>query len=522
MPRIPGIQYTNTAPGPVAGGQATAVGEGAAMARGLQQLGDSLSEITGAVKDVWDDSRATKVMSDATTRLQKFTQDLTLGSIDDQGNFVPPASPDQHEELYRKEVESINSQAENELGSGRTLRKFSSEFTPLAQRQGYQVSSNAIELYKGQIQSLTDDALDKWATSYVNAPELQKPEIQLKAMQTINERQTSGVYTPAEALARQRRFFDQAETGSFRKMLKADPAATMLSIRQGDYKNLPIDTQEKFYNMAVSELHAQTTQRNVDEERRERKLRQQQQDLQNDTGKEAAKLLSENKLSGKWLLDNRDNLSKEDFSHFMLEASGRGAEYNDRDVYTNLALGVSDGQDVRENAAAAYKSGAITKGSFDRLISESEGRSASGGQTNTFVDGRDKIKLAMGPVSEMRDPAERVRAVRILDAWADWNNDPEHKKATATEAREEIDRLIGNLKIANMKDWRSGFIKPRFYKPQSDVIATKKVFLDVQRKTKEAFDAGKITKGDYQRETIEIQRWYKNSPEDAPPKTEVK
>lgn len=517
MPKIPGISYDQQAPGALDFTKARGTEFGSQSAEGMQQLGNTLGNITTALYETYQDSKGSKAVSDAQAQIQEFTHKLKFGSTDETGKPIPPPDPETHEELYKKEVDRISKEAENNL-SGRGLNVFNSEFRSYSQKQGFAIKENAAELYRSRIQAYSDESLDQDAVSFVEANELTKPQIHAGAMNRIAALEKSGFYSPQEGLARRKRFVEESEVGSILKLVRTDPDAAASAIQAGEFKNLPAEKQQRYLDVALNASDRQVRQRNAEMDRQEAENRRQDAEVQKETAKQGFSLLydkSGSKLTPQWVEDNRDSLTVEHYHVFARAATGRSESGTSPEVLSSLMLRAHQGKDVIPEATSAAARQLISVSELSSIINTASQEGIVASSENFFKRGKSYLTESLKPDAAATG-FEKDMAAKAFDDWYDWSK--AHPNASQAEAKKEYQAIANEAKATNLDNLQITQMVPRYLKGGRAEVSYERLQQAFQD-TKKAFEAGEIDRYQYQRQSDILLQWGKiiTKPETAAP-----
>lgn len=209
--------------------------------------------------------------------------------------------------------------------------------------------------------------------------------------------------------------------------------------------------------------------------------------------KDGDKLLAQGQLSSRWIEQNRDTLTKEDYRYFYKQLRG-GDDDSLRDpmLYADLRERSGLGQDVREEARKALRQGQIRTGDFDRIIGEVEQQRPS-----WYKRGTEYISTMAGVSDLNPDPSAAQTKASMLDQWNDWAD--EHKDATGRDAQSAYQDIVSQNMLVQM----AGLPSPKFMvgsRIQPDIAATAAA-------TVKAWKEGRIDEAEYARQAAVIKKW---------------
>lgn len=441
MGNIPGIRRGPSV-GPVDGGAQIVRPAEDNTGSALAQLGGVVRQVGNDLGESFQKTKAQSAIAGAQKRLQDFAFTLKNGSVDPEtGQLKAPPDPDKHDELFNQEAQRIKDAAGNDL-SGTALRMFDSEFEPFSQRQGLQVRADALDVYKGQIGTVSDETLAQLARNHVNEGEIGKGVIRSTAEKLIQSRVAEGVWTPAQGYARQKQFDNDSLKGSFMKIVNsgmAGPGDAIKAIRNGEFNHLPAD------DLARMEVQAMTKQmHNVDlsvklEDRAWTRRQRNKQIANEESTREGTDLMLKDQLSEEWLAKNRNRLSPEHYKLFSEEFAGRGpvGEPNPQ-ALADLTRRAILGEDVMEDALIAREVRDIRTEDLLSITRISAEKGGALSQQNWRKNGAEELDQAFG----RRSTTDPTAAIVAGDAMREWHQyaveHPEAKEAERAAKLEEI------------------------------------------------------------------------------------
>lgn len=450
MPTLPGLTPSSVGPGPVQQNpQAVPVSDPRGEA--LSSLGRNLRDVGSYLLENYQESRADKHFAKTQKRLQDFEFQMKHGFLAEDGTQVEPPDPADHLTLYEQEVERINKEADSEL-SGSARSRFDAQFQNFTARQRLTVMTNQAELLDSKTRANAEEALQQHAISYVDAGELEKPVIQKTVFDSIDRMVASGAYSPEEGQARKKKWADDAEEGSFRKILLNNPQDAILALQKGEFSNIAVDKRQRFMTMAFDEWNRRLEKENREAERQERKARRDQKDTEDEMAKQAENLLAKGDLTSGWVMENQDNLSKEDYKFYLRQATGRGDVDQDEayagDLLERSLYGGSE-KLIREAKSAAAQ-GRITGATRNKILDNVARLGSAFTGKNLFARGRDYIAGQLAPIPGVLDPAKDARRVNALDRWTQWTL--ENPDATPEKAEKEWTSLAREAALMSVSD----------------------------------------------------------------------
>lgn len=455
MPRIPEVQFTAQASGPVSlqhAGQGISTG---AVGEGLAQLGHGVTQVGNVLKDAYDQSLADSANAASQNELQNFSQTLVSGTQDADGNDVPPPAWDKHQELYQKEVDRLSEKYGGQL-SGRALYSFQKSFTDFSNRQGLTVSKNAIDMGHAEVRKNVGNVLQNLATNFVKASPLEKPQIQKAAGEAIDQMHLYGIASTEQADALRKNFIHDTAVGSMLSMMKSDPMAVAHSIDKGEWNDLPVDQQMAYRNQALTQAATLATKQRQDDDRLEAKARRRQDDLEKDTARKFTVMASEHTLTPTLIKANAHNLSVEQLHYFMKEAGGNGAKETSPVIYAQMRHAISNGVDVRGQLDDLLTGGHMKLEDYSHLYGLNEARAP--GAMTPYAEAEHYLKTALAPGKDSNIFTNTLSA-KAHDALTQYATS--HPKATRDELMVEATRLGDQGKLVKLDSMAAAHLKPR-------------------------------------------------------------
>jgi hypothetical protein len=502
MPRIPGILPTERAPGPVNNYHASGADFGAQVGQGMQNLGHGLSQIASTLNDIYDSTRADKAISEGQKELQDYSFELEHGAVDSEtGERQAPPPPEEHQKLFQEKVESIKKRMDGDI-DGRALRMFDSHFTDFAARQELAVRERAIDRYNSDIRANLDSSLETDARTFVNSDELGKPKLQQGAFDRIDRMVHLGVLKPEEGLARKRQFVGDAQMASFMKINRTDPIAAIQAVQEGEFGDLPADTQQKMIDAGLSEYRRQKSEQQAEETRSRVENDRLQKETQETTSKKLWAIKLEKKLTPKMVSDEIDNLSREQYVALMKQASGKGDVETDPHTYAQLRMAAARGEDISERATREYSAGNINRDAYDGLLSKLDDSPGFTGK-NVFKTGEKYLARALKQDPFVSTPSDEIRSAKAMDEWRSWM--AENPKATQEEGQKKYQQLASDASIAHIADLETSHLMPTYLKRSSNQELSENLLKAAYKDAKKDFESKKLIYADFQQEVRRIQ-----------------
>lgn len=264
----------------------------------------------------------------------------------------------------------------------------------------------------------------------------------------------------------------------------------LLGNQYADASRYLATNQPRMQDATVEKLQRQILE---DEELSLRALDLQQKTVNENVVKDGDRLLSQGQLSSRWIEQNRDALTKEDYRYFYKQLRG-GDDHELRDpmLYADLREKAGLGQDIREEARNALRRGQIRSGDFDRIIGEVEQQRPS-----WYKRGTEYISTMSGVSQLNPDPSAAQTKASMLDEWNDWA--AEHPKATERDAQVAYQDIVSHNMLVQM----AGLPSPKFMvgtRIQPDLAATAAA-------TMKAHQEGRIDDTEYARQATLLKQW---------------
>lgn len=246
-------------------------------------------------------------------------------------------------------------------------------------------------------------------------------------------------------------------------------------------------------------MEAAERQRIANEEQSYRASNRIETDVQDTTSKTGDRLLAEGALTPRWIEDNRERLSAEDFRYFygkVMAAEDPQDEPADPMTYADLRARVSAGEDVRTDARTALQQGKIRTTDYDRLLGEVESS-----RPGWYKQGVEYISTSAGVSDLNPDPAAAQRKAAMLDDWAQWAD--ANPKATGEQARAEYQRTVTEYAIVDYEKMSLMMRSPRYLvggrnQPNFDATAAATV---------QALQNGELNQTEFDAQAALIAQW---------------
>lgn len=504
MPNIPGIRYNESLAGPVQQGQATPDQFGAGVWRAAGNLGEQVAELTGHLQMAHDEQKATSVAQKARARLQNLTTKLEQGEVAEDGTIIPAPDVGQHEELFQQELQSIQQDAENELGGGRAMSLFASDFTPFASTQEFSMKKNRLNKLKDETLGFLDESLSGAAKEFVDATELEKPLIQDRVLRQVQNAEGRGVISNVEAVKRIAAFNEKVQVTGFMKILADSPENAIAAIENGEFNDVDPVALERMRKSAVEESNSRAMEQDRRATRERIEGERLQAELEEGTAKEGWAMLSDGKLTPKWVMDHRDELSEPKFKMLLDASSGKGATESDPRVYAGLLMRSGKGYDTRKDIDRELRSGRLTIPHANTLYNMVMDNSAAAKKDNRFKSGIEMMERRFQYIFKSADPDAQDKAADAIQQFTKYMAD--NPDAPEEETTRKAEKLADDARVTTAQAAKETKRLPRYYKGSRGTIDRKGV-LDSYREAKRLFDAGEISQRQLEIEALETQEW---------------
>jgi hypothetical protein len=466
MPQIPGVTFSAEPSGPVSVQHGAVAVPTTNLGASLDALGKSLTTMGSVLKDAYDDSTSAKAQADAQMQLQQFAFALRNGSVDEKGNPKAPPSPDQHMDLYGKEVERINKQYEGQL-DGRALRMFQQNFTEFSNRQQLAVQSQANDALKEGVVVNLQGTMQQLANAYVNDYSgSNKPKLQTQMEDTLSDALGKGGITEKQAAAFRQKFHEDVEEGTFQRIYKSNPKDARDAIDKGEFRHLPVDKQMNMRSRAEEQMRLNDEREDRERRRLDADAEKKQSETEKKTGKDLVEQLSKGSLTPALVLANKANLSLPMFEKLLEYSDGRGERPSNRHILADLRLRVSRGEDTVGEIQNQFENGNLNVSDYKGLFNDWEAHSAGGQLSNNFETGRKYIEQSVIPDKDTATPADKIRAANVQLDWKKWTD--AHPQAKRDEAEKEFKSLVNEARVVKLDQFRIAHLTPRYHPPDGD------------------------------------------------------
>ncbi len=295
-------------------------------------------------------------------------------------------------------------------------------------------------------------------------------------------------YISAESAARLRQAWTSQYAEGFVSMQSADKQLQMLSSPKGTVADY-IDPVKRV------EMIDTAQRRRLAEEDHAWALSQRAEKLMNDAAsKDMDHALANGQLTPAWIEANRNRLSADDYRYAYKALEGESA--TDVNLYADLRERASGGQDVRTDARKALTDRRISRGDYDRLVSEVESE-----RPGWYKRGAGYIQNSLKPSDVNPDPAAPQRFANALDDWGRWAS--ENPKATEAQANDAYRRITSEYALMKLDMITLSGRMPRF------LVGDRQApdFDSTESATVRALQEGRIDRAEFERQAQLIKQW---------------
>ncbi len=504
MARIPTFeQLGNQTPNP-SQGAASVPGSTA----GIDAIGQLASIGAELATQVVKNDRALKVASNTTNasmELENYAFELKKNDRDYDTQF------DRYQNFVKETDKKYQKLFDKDIAGYQTFKQ---NFGELAFKKGFDIRGNAItgqlDRQKGDV-NLTLSTLSELA---VQGDDAQRNEVGVKAQLLLNDAVQNGVLTSDESTKAFLGFRDQSVSALVRRDILSDPDQAAQKLLLGQYEGLSSEKQMMWLEKANAQAEARQRQSNVDEDRLYRDQERAEKRTQQEMSKAGDKLLSTGQLTPDWIERNRDNIGEGDYRYFYKQLREGETGTTNTNIYTNLMLRASNGEDVRDAARGELHSGNLQLKDFDKLVVRAEKNSPQADVPNWYKRGESYIKETLR-VSDMNpDPSAPQRLANAMDEWNTWVD--QNKDAKPEDAQKAYRRITDDYQL--IKSTTTTLSAPT---PTYMVGSRAAINIDeTEAKTVEAFQSNKISEQEFKRQSLLIQQWRQaaeQSQKPAPP-----
>lgn len=481
------------------GTQTARLNQGVSIAGGQTAALDSVARLAqvGAEFVIENDrrERAIKVHT-ATTQAAKEMKAYATTLMEQDRDYRT------FQKRYADYAADVQKRYQKELGDDQNaFNAWNEKFNLYVEEVGYDVHAKALDgqrdVQKGQL----DSNLNGMEELHSNASPQERALIETEAGIQLQEAYDNHVISAEELVNRRIKFESSIRTGEVRKDILTDPDATILKLRNSEYKGLSSEEQVLLLEKATAESEARTRRQLTEAGRLEREQEKFEKKAQDEMSKAGDKLLASGELTEQWVEDNRDTLSPADHRYFYDKLSGAGEGRTDPIVYSDLRTRASNGEDVRGEARDMLRKGRIKSSDYEKLVNRSEQNAGISNVPDVFSRGEKHIAQALHVSDFNQDPAAKQRLASALDDWAEWMT--KNQGAPASEARDAYKSIVKEYSLIDYTAFTLTMRKPKHAvgdHNNMDIQAT----ID---RTVEAYQAGKLTEEEFANQSLLIKEW---------------
>jgi len=268
-------------------------------------------------------------------------------------------------------------------------------------------------------------------------------------------------------------------------------------------------TKTKLLDRATTEATQYLTRINTQEERADRNARRAKEDLQERLRTQADQFVLNNDLDGlqDFFNKNQSQMDAADRMRF-LKTIRRQDIVSDFTTFAALNERAASGENIEPEARQAVTQGLLSDSDYRVVVNASR---ETGWRKRGYSFVVDNLKP-----SEFEKKAGSMATIRSANALRDWNNwVRENPGASDAQADAESKRIVAEY--SNQAEIKSINVLRR----PTYLVATGTKTFDLRetfKNTKAAFDAGKISQNEYEKQAALIKQWMNVYKPPAPPK----
>jgi hypothetical protein len=450
---------------------------GSGLAEGGQAI-QALGAIGARLYDAEQGAKADRAAAEAARRLSLAAEEVAAGE------------PDHNKwtQLY----EERKGQVLGELGEP-LAPAYRDRFQRSAEEVDFQIQSKlrgaVRERQMAAIDADTRDALSAFTDEEARASETEKPLWRQRRAEVAGRAKAAGVWTDAEMREHLQASEQQLAKTALIEGIRTDPVGTIraLEARSGPLSALSEPDRQVWISHAVEAHEAELREQHAARQRAQADYDR----MMRLAGDEASRRLSDQAASSGVTVEEvtqfRSVLSPDEYRQWLGIAQGGGRIREpggggvNAAVYTDLYDRAARGEDVAEEAKAAFLSGAFGKTEHDGLRAMSA--------TARYNDARTYLSEALRVGEAVQDPTARYRSATARSFFEDWI--AAHPEASREEAQAKAQQLVEDAlaRTISPEDMPSMHLRPIYAvtagKNEVDVDATAQATLD-------ALDRGEI------------------------------
>lgn len=334
--------------------------------------------------------------------------------------------------------------------------------------------------------------LDETITANRSSALLAPDEATRRAFMVATEDAIKGAYEKgylsAEDATNLQQSWSRSFAESFVGMQPLDTQLKMLSESKGTIADI-IDPAKR-----VEMIDRAQRQKLAEEDQAWQMSERARRQMQDAASKDLDFALANGQLTPSWIEANRNRLSADDYRYAYKALEGESS--TNIDLYADLRERASLGQDIRDEARQALTRRSISRGDYDRLVSEVEAS-----RPNWYKRGSEFIQNSLKPSDVNPDPAAPQRYARALDDWAQWGQ--ENKTATDQQAVTAARQIASEYALARFNQTTLTGRIPRYLvgdRANPDIDST-------EAATLEAAQRGEIDQAELARQVKLIDEW---------------
>lgn len=473
MPRLPDV--TALGQRPVANARTPIVSDqsGDILAGGFAQLGAGIDHAMDRI-----DQFAT-----ASARSSILTADVTArSSLDGDPDYQT------YEQRYQESMQKAMGEASKRIPDAPSRALFEQQAGLDIQRGLAEVRAEARRKEVDSSRAGLDETITNNRTSALQAPDEATRSAFISAtVDAIAGAQRKG-YLSAQEATNLRQSWTTNYAEGYVSMQPVDTQIKMLAAPKGTLAEY-IDPAKRV------EMIDTAQRRRIAEEDHAWSLSQRAEKLMHDAAsKDLDHALANHELSPTWIEANRARLSPDDYRYAYKALESDSA--TDINLYADLRERASGGQDVRDDARKALTDRRISRGDYDRLVSEVESE-----RPGWYKRGAGFIQNALKPSDINPDPAAPQRFANALDDWGRWAS--ENPKATEAQASDAYRRITSEYALIKLDMITLSGRMPRF------LVGDRQApnFDATEDATVRALKEGRIDRAEFERQASLIKQW---------------
>jgi hypothetical protein len=459
---------------------AEAVARGAQAFAQMQQLSERVGQAERAQK-------LTQLNAAAMQSLNEF--ELGLETDTDYGTY---------ESRYDKHLQKIQDDVAQVTGGDNALfQAWRSDFAKPAIDKRFTVRRAAVKGRIGVARASLDQSLGTYAGLTGSDDPAKDADIMARGTLAIQDALDAGIISPQEAVDKSQKFGSSAVTNRVNRDMFNDPIATRRRLVDNAYPGLDEPTRTKLLNRATDEATQAITRANAAEERVDRQARKARDDMERNLGVRVDQMIADGRLDDLqgFLGSNARFMSASDRTR-ALRAVRRQDIVTDFTTYAALGERAASGENIEPEAQQAVKQGLLSDTDYRVLVNDSR---ATGWRKRGFTFIEDNLK----PSPMISDPSASARSANAKTDWNTWVR--ENPNATDAQGDAEAKRIVADYTNSRQVQSVATLRRPTY------LVSTGPSSFDLKQtdvRTKRAFDEGKISQAEYERQAALIEQWY--------------